>query len=395
MAWKTVVFIAALAAVGCSPITDRSASQRTGSGGAPPALAPGESEAPREPTSDAGEAPDGEAPHPDAGAAAEPDKPQSPANAGRSGAGQPAGGRAGGSGAGGEPSTPNDPPPGCMCPEPENECEAARCEEGTGRCVTEPKPSGACASGVCNGRGTCVACVGDGQCSGDKRFCVNNQCVACKGQSDCTQPGNDCKVALCEAYACTMRDRPDDATCAAGTCSAGMCVDPDRDDDGVTNASDNCPTVPNEAQFDLDGDGMGAECDSSDNVTGRGTFPRFVENDFIDLDEEVGAKGAGMPIWWTRRNATSAWFYGQKGNNLEVADAQTTSIAAVTNAASLSFTNESLFVEVGQVIVWRNTDAGTYAAARLDLLDTSPGDEDWLAKLTWVYAGTGTNFSRL
>jgi hypothetical protein len=36
---------------------------------------------------------------------------------------------------------------------------------------------------------------------------------------------------------------------------------PDRDFDGVPDATDNCPSVSNSSQEDLDGDGIGDACD--------------------------------------------------------------------------------------------------------------------------------------
>lgn len=41
----------------------------------------------------------------------------------------------------------------------------------------------------------------------------------------------------------------------------GDACDPDIDNDGVANASDNCPDVANADQIDLDGDGLGEPCD--------------------------------------------------------------------------------------------------------------------------------------
>ena len=39
---------------------------------------------------------------------------------------------------------------------------------------------------------------------------------------------------------------------------------PDTDDDGVLDPDDNCPSVPNADQQDLDGDGLGTACDDGD-----------------------------------------------------------------------------------------------------------------------------------
>ena len=43
--------------------------------------------------------------------------------------------------------------------------------------------------------------------------------------------------------------------------------DPDTDGDGITDASDNCPTVSNADQLDTDGDGLGNACDTPDPTT--------------------------------------------------------------------------------------------------------------------------------
>lgn len=48
----------------------------------------------------------------------------------------------------------------------------------------------------------------------------------------------------------------------------GANASPDGDDDGVVNRTDNCPTVSNPGQGNIDGDSLGDACDSSFNLGG-------------------------------------------------------------------------------------------------------------------------------
>jgi len=73
------------------------------------------------------------------------------------------------------------------------------------------------------------------------------------------------------ARACVSDAECDDGvTCSvADTCLAGVCVPGgggDTDGDGICDADDNCPTVANADQQDLDGDHHGDACDAEDIV---------------------------------------------------------------------------------------------------------------------------------
>ena len=56
--------------------------------------------------------------------------------------------------------------------------------------------------------------------------------------------------------------------CNPGFTGDGVTCGPDGDLDSVPDSTDNCPTVPNLSQADLDGDGLGDSCD--DDIDGDG-----------------------------------------------------------------------------------------------------------------------------
>ena len=90
-------------------------------------------------------------------------------------------------------------------------------------------------------------------------------------------PGEQCDNGPVVGDCCTddCEFEPNGTTCNGGapcggpdTCQAGVCTPGagagDGDGDGVVDCADNCPTVPNPDQSDLDGDLLGDMCDPED-----------------------------------------------------------------------------------------------------------------------------------
>lgn len=117
-----------------------------------------------------------------------------------------------------------------------------------------------------------LACNGAETCNLATSECEFGTAVVCSGQCEtgvCLEPTGSCQP---KTNGTLCSDTPD--TCSvADSCQAGACVDGgggDVDGDGLCAADDNCPTVANASQADLDADGSGDVCDASDaalNVT--------------------------------------------------------------------------------------------------------------------------------
>jgi len=82
--------------------------------------------------------------------------------------------------------------------------------------------------------------------------------------------------------------QPFTATDTRGFSVAAAPGDTDADDDGVQDADDNCPSVPNANQADLDGDTAGDACDTDDDgdgdADGSDNCPTVANSDQTDTD---------------------------------------------------------------------------------------------------------------
>ncbi len=167
-----------------------------------------------------------------------------------------------------------------------NPCTEDSCDSETG-CVYGSTSGAFCDDGdSCTVGDTCVdgACIGEGESCNDGNPCTLDTCVggqtctnealggtscddgdACTGQDSCgddgvcvgpfpvtCDDGDVCTVDSCDpSSGCVFEPSPTDSSCPNF----------DGDGDGVVGAADNCPTVSNVDQGDLDEDGTGDACE--------------------------------------------------------------------------------------------------------------------------------------
>ncbi len=152
--------------------------------------------------------------------------------------------------------------PTCANLDDANPCTDDTCSNGVAR-HTPSTIASACATGVCDGQGTCVQCLDDtncpsGRCSLSTHLCASN--ASCTdGQRNGTETGVDCGGACAPGHQCTTGGGCTVGTdCQSGVCTQNVCV-AGSCGDGVQQPTEACDDG-NKSNDDGCDDGVGGTC---------------------------------------------------------------------------------------------------------------------------------------
>lgn len=144
----------------------------------------------------------------------------------------------------------------------------------------------------------------------------------------------------------------------------GPAVFGDIDYDGIYDTDDNCLTIENANQMDLDGDDLGANCDSDEFFVTVGKEVQI--NDYINQAQRSPAiaidKNSNYVIAWEGRGLNSVYddiyarLYDSSGEALGESFKVNTSDAGYQSGVSIDMDDNGNFI-----IVWRDTSSNVYA----------------------------------
>ncbi|HEY2389441.1 MAG TPA: thrombospondin type 3 repeat-containing protein, partial [Candidatus Binatia bacterium] len=110
--------------------------------------------------------------------------------------------------------------------------------------------------------------TGDGSGTGGTVFVSSGRCIETLN-SECGTNGDCDSPAFCDDGTCKRGHRtcvsdldcPPNVPCVKGAAGTYVAASADRDGDGIPDQLDNCPSIPNPDQKDVDGDHVGDACD--------------------------------------------------------------------------------------------------------------------------------------
>ncbi len=124
-----------------------------------------------------------------------------------------------------------------------------------------------------------------------------------------------------------------------------------------------------------------------------GTIKDWPDSGFIFQFDEVVGPQSNIHAWWSLNNCflQTGFFYGHNDSTQVAVVTDISSIAELYDASTLSYSDwSSGRVYLGELVVFRNTDTGYYAAFRLDAVDCDLDTSLFTCDVTWYFQTNGT-----